>query len=256
MILCVDIGNTNIVIGLFENETSKVSNKWRIHTDANLTSDEYGIKIAQMMSFANLKIEDISGVIISSVVPQLDSMLAIMVEKYFKKSAIFVGPGLKSGIKIKLDNPKQLGADLLVGAVAAVNKYDTPVIVIDMGTATTLTAVNDKKELLGVVIMPGIKTAYSGLFQKASKLEHVKVAAPSSVIGRDTVTSIQSGMVFGMASMIDGMIRKIKKESGEAKVVITGGEARYILPLLEEKVIFDDDLLLDGLRYLYYKNQI
>ena len=147
-----------------------------------------------------------------------------------------------------------MGADILVGAVGAVNKYQAPVITIDMGTAITICYVNSNKELLGGIILPGIKTSFNALFKKASKLEEVGIEKPKSVVGRDTVSSIQSGMVYGMASTIDGLIRKVKEENGDAKVIITGGESRFILNVLEENVIYDENLLLDGLKVMYYKN--
>lgn len=255
MILCTDIGNTNIVLGLFESKDSILPiQKWRLHTNTNLTADEYSVKIMQLLEYAKINSTEIEGIIVSSVVPQLDLVFSNVFQKLFNKKVFFVGPGLKSGIKIKLDNPKQLGADLLVGAVAAVNKYGAPVIVIDIGTAATISYINANKEFLGGVIMPGIKTAYSGLFANTAKLESVKAAKPEKVIGKDTITSIQSGMVFGYASMMDGMIKKIKAEQGDAQVVMTGGETRHILDILEEKVIYDDDLLLEGLKTLYTKN--
>lgn len=253
MLICVDIGNTNIVLGVFENE--KIKHSFRLQTDIYQTVDEYGIKILQMFNSFEIKKNDIEGVIIASVVPQLDMVFIKLFEKYFNKESIFVGPGIKSGINIRLDNPKQLGADILVGAVGAIEKYSSPTIVIDMGTAITFCYVNSNKELLGGIIIPGIKTSFNALFKKTSKLEEVGIEKPKSVVGRDTISSLQSGMVYGMASTIDGLIRKIKKENGEANVVITGGEARFIINVLEEKVIYDENLLLDGLRLLYYKNK-
>ena len=252
MLICIDIGNTNIVFGLYKD--NELFESFRFQTDIYQTVDEYSIKLMQTLAALNVKKEDIKGVIAASVVPQLDKTIERAFEKYFSKKVIFVGPGIKSGINIKLDNPKQLGADILVGAVGAVNKYSSPAIVIDMGTAITFCYVNDKKELLGGIILPGIKTSFNALFKKASKLEEVGIETPKSVVGRDTVSSIQSGMVYGMASTIDGLIRKLKKENGEAKVVITGGEARFILNVLEEEVIYDDNLLLDGLKVLFKKN--
>lgn len=252
MLICIDIGNTNIVFGLYED--NKLVESFRFQTDIYQTIDEYSIKLMQTLNALNVKKEDIEGVIAASVVPQFDKTIERAFEKYFDKKVIFVGPGIKSGINIKLDNPKQLGADILVGAVGAINKYNAPAIVIDMGTAITFCYVNDRKELLGGIILPGIKTSFNALFKKASKLEEVGIETPKNVVGRDTVSSIQSGMVYGMASTIDGLVRKLKKENGDAKVVITGGEARFILNVLEEEVIYDDNLLLDGLKVLYEKN--
>lgn len=257
MLVCVDIGNTNIVLGIFDNDKNENSLKesFRLRTDIYQTADEYGIKILQIFNSFGIKKEDIDGVIVASVVPQLDIVFDRLFKKYFDKCAIFVGPGIKSGINIKLDNPKQLGADILVGAVGAIEKYLAPVIVIDMGTAITFCYVNQNKELLGGIIIPGIKTSFNALFKKTSKLEEVGIEKPKSVVGRDTISSLQSGMVYGYSSTIDGLIRKVKLENGEAKVIITGGEARFILNCLEEEVIYDENLLLDGLRLLYYKNK-
>ena len=203
----------------------------------------------------DMNYQDVKGVIIASVVPALDSIYERMVKKYFKLDPIFVGPGIKTGIHIKTDNPKQLGADILVGAVASLQKYGTPSIIIDMGTAITLFYLDKNKELLGGIITPGVRTSYLGLFSKTSRLEEVKMDSPPSVIGKDTITCIQSGMVYGTASMIDGLIRKIKKEIGHnSKVVLTGGESSIIKNFLEEEVIYDENLILDGLRFIYYKN--
>ena len=180
MLFCIDIGNTNIVIGIYQNE--KLIESFRLQTDIYQTIDEYGIKISQVISTLNIKKEDVEGIIVASVVPQLDKTIERAFEKYLGKKAIFVGPGIKSGINIKLDNPKQLGADILVGAVGAVNKYQAPVITIDMGTAITICYVNSNKELLGGIILPGIKTSFNALFKKASKLEEVGIEKPKNVI--------------------------------------------------------------------------
>lgn len=253
MLLCVDIGNTSIVLGLYKDDS--LIESFRIQTNIYQTADEYGIKILSILDKLNFKKEKIDGIMISSVVPQLDTTFKLLSKKYFNLDSKFVGPGIKSGINIRIDNPKELGADLLVGAVGAVNKYGAPVIVVDMGTATTLFYINDKCEFLGGMILPGIKTSFNALFQKASKLEEVAISTPKNVICKDTVGCLQSGMTYGMASMIDGAIRKMKEEAGNSKVIITGGEARYINSVLEEEVIYDENLLLDGLKILYNKNK-
>ncbi|MDD3171375.1 MAG: type III pantothenate kinase [Bacilli bacterium] len=252
MLLCIDIGNTNIVFGIYDQE--KLLDSFRIETNYQKTVDEYGIRFLEMIKFKEIDKSDITGVIIASVVPQLDGVFEKMILKYIKIAPIFVNSGIKTGINVKLDNPKQLGADILVGAVAATKKYGAPVIVIDMGTAITFAYVTSKKELLGGIIIPGIKTSYSSLIQKASRLEEANIGIPKNIIGRDTVSAIQSGMIYGTSSLIDGIIRKIKKEKGDCQVIITGGEARYVLDFLEEKVINEDDLILDGLNYIYNKN--
>ncbi len=252
MIICIDIGNTNIVLGIYKND--ELLESFRLQTNIYQTVDEYGVKLRQLIDATNFKSENIEGIIISSVVPQIDRIIEKAFDKYFNKKVMFVGPGVKNGINIRLENPKQLGADILVGAVAAVNKYQCPVIVIDMGTAISICYVNSKKELLGGVILPGIKTSYNALFQRASKLEEVGIERPKNVVGNDTITSLQSGMTYGMASCIDGLVKKIQKEQGESQVVITGGEARFVLDSLESKVIYDENLLLEGLKIIYQKN--
>lgn len=255
MLLCVDIGNTNLVIGLFENDKLVIS--FSLESNLNQTKDEYGVKILDMINYNNLDKSKITGVIISSVVPTLDVTFEKMFLKYFGIKPLFVGPGIKTGIRINTDNPKQVGADIIIGAVAAVAKYGAPVIIIDMGTAITLFYVDEKKELLGGIIAPGIKISYDSLFKKTSKLEEVKFHEPINVIGRDTVGCIQSAMLYGTASMIDGLIKKMKKEINrdDIKVVLTGGEARYIRHLLEEETIYYENLLLDGLLLTYNKNK-
>ncbi len=253
MLLCVDIGNTSIVLGLYDEK--KLVQSFRLQTNIYQTSDEYAIKILSILDNNKINRNDIDGIMISSVVPQLDSVFSALCKKYFEIDAKFVVPGIRSGINIRIDNPKELGADLLVGAVGAVNKYGAPIIVIDMGTAITLVYVNKDKELLGGAILPGLKTSFNALFQKASKLEEVGIARPNKVIGRDTISSIQSGMTYGLASMLDGIIKKMKEEQGEASVVLTGGEARFIITSMEEEAIYDENLLLDGLRILYNKNK-
>ncbi|MDD3107230.1 MAG: type III pantothenate kinase [Bacilli bacterium] len=254
MLLCIDIGNTNIVLGVFSQD--KLVHSFRIQANLMQTSDEYGTKIIEILQFLGVDYHEIAGVIISSVVPGLDGTFEKMTDRYFNTKPLFVGPGTKSGIKIKIDNPKQLGADILVGAVATYHKYETPAIIIDMGTAITFAYLSQEKEILGGVIVPGIKTAFSGLVSKTSKLEEVRMDAPLKVIGKDTIASIQSGMIFGTASLIDGMIQKIKKEMhiDHVTTILTGGEAKVIKEYLQEPVIYDDNLLLEGLRLLYHKN--
>ena len=253
MLLCIDIGNTSIVLGLYNDDD--LIQSFRLQTNVYQTSDEYAIKILSVLNNLNFQKEKIDGIIISSVVPQLDPVFKLLSNKYFNINPKFVGPGIKSGINIRIDNPKELGADLLVGAVGATNKYSSPVIIIDMGTAITMVYVNNKNELLGGMILPGIKTAYNALVQKASRLEEAAISTPKNVVEKDTVSCLQSGMTHGFSSLIDGVVRKIKKEYGDCKVVLTGGEARFIINNLDEEVIYDENLLLDRLKILYYKNK-
>ena len=246
MHICIDIGNSNIVLGIFDNENKKVYD-FRLSTKRYATIDELAMTLINLLKYKDIKESDIEGVIISSVVPELDEPLKEVFNKFFNLEPIFVGPGIKSGINIKLDNPKQLGADLLVGAVGATVKYKEPVLVIDIGTAMTITFVNKNKEFIGGAIMPGIHTAFSSLTNKASKLEDVSMEDISSPIGHNTKDCIQSGMIYGWSSMIDGMIDKYHQELGDFSVVVTGGEAKYLVKHLHNKVIYDENLLLDGL---------
>jgi len=254
MLLCIDIGNTNVFLGVYEG--NKLVAEFSMTSSGQQTADEVVIKLMDVFNLYKLDPEEIEGVIIASVVPRLDSVFEKAIRKFFRITPLFVGPGVKSGIHIKTDNPKQLGADILAGAVAAYHKYGAPAIIIDMGTAITLFYVSENKELLGGVITPGIRIAYSGLFSKAAKLEEVRAEAPASVIGKDTATCIQSGMVFGTAALVDGLIRRMKAEVGtNPAVVLTGGEAVIVKDHLEEEFIYDRHLVMDGLRLIYHKNE-
>lgn len=252
MLICIDIGNTNIVVGIVSED--RLIDSFRMETKVLRTEDEYGIRILENLKYMNVNISDIKGVIIASVVPEVDSTFEKTFIKYFHLQPLFVGPGVKTGIKVKIDNPKQLGADLLVGAVAACHKYGCPVMVVDMGTATTITVVNEQKELLGGIIYPGVVTAYNSLVKATSLLEAAKVGVPKSVVGRDTMTSIQSGMIFGTAGAINGLTQRVQEEFGAMKIIVTGGISRHLLPYLEN-VIYDEYLLIDGLNIIYKKNE-
>lgn len=253
MLICVDIGNTHIVLGFYQKD--QLLKSFRLKTDANTTEDEYGVKLLDILDFLNVSSQDIDAAIISSVVPALDSLIERAMIQYLKTTPVFVGPGLKTGIAIKIDDPRQLGADLLVGAVAAIHKYGAPVIIVDMGTATTLSVVNDKNEFLGGIILPGVLSSFESLVKSTSKLESVRFEEPKNFIGKNTMNSLQSGMIYGQSAMIDGLIRKIKQEVGPAQVVLTGGISRRIVSFLEEKVIYDSDLILEGLYLLYKMNK-
>ena len=255
MHICMDIGNTNIVIGIFEDD--KIVNRFRFSTNTLMTADEYGIKLMQLFNFNNINKDLIDGVIVSSVVPELDFIIKTMIKKYLGLEPIIVGPGVKTGIHIKLDNPKQLGADLLVGAVGVVEKYGANSLIIDIGTALTIVYVNEKKEFMGGAIMPGIRTAFSTLALKTSKLEDVGLEDVKEILGKDTKSCLQSGMVFGWASLVEGMIKRYLDLYGKMNVVMTGGEARFIINHIDPElnIIYDDDLLLDGLNIIYQKNK-
>lgn len=252
MLVCLDVGNTHIVIGVYSGEKLYT---YRVATNPNCTVDELGIKLHDILSF-NHKDNSNYEFIVSSVVPKIDNTIKEMCKKYFKNDALFVKQGIKSGIKIKLDNPKELGADILVGCVASVNIYGSNVVVIDIGTAMTMVYINEKKELIGGTIFPGMHTAFSGLISKAAKLEEVGFEKVDNVIGNSTKSCLQSGMIYGYVSLIEGLIQKYKEILGDFKVVLTGGEAKLLKDYFVDKsYIFDDELLIKGLKILYEKNK-
>jgi len=252
MIICVDVGNTNICLGVFEED--KLLKMFRFATNYNETSDELIVKVKSLFEINSIDYKKVEGAIIGSVVPRMDSILEKMFIDYFNIKPLFVGQGIKSGINIKIDNPKELGADLLVGAVGAVKKYGAPCLVIDMGTAITFVYINDKKEFQGGVICAGIKTSFSSLFANTSKLESTKISKPQSIIGKNTTNCVQNGMVYGTCGMIEGIVQRMREECGEFKTVLTGGEASLIQDYLREEVIIDNNLLFDGLLEIYKKN--
>ncbi|MDD2258308.1 MAG: type III pantothenate kinase [Bacilli bacterium] len=252
MILAIDIGNSNIVVGVYND---KLKSKYRMQTLLNETADGYGIRIYNLLKHDGYQSTDFEGIIIASVVPVLDYTFTRLCLKYFHQEPMFVMPGTKSGIKIKIDNPKQLGADLLVAAVAGAEKYSLPLIIIDMGTAITISVIDKEKSFVGGVIYPGLSTSFNSLTKNTAKLEEVRIEKINTLIGKDTVSSIQSGMLYGTAAMLDGMINKIKKSYPEAVVILTGGHSRILKEYMEEKVTLDNDLVLDGLRIVYKKNK-
>lgn len=253
MILLFDIGNTNIVLGIVENE--QIVKTFRFTTDTNLTEDDYYQKIHTAMN--HLKIENnVEGAIISSVVPGLDYVFSRLVNKFFNINPKFIGPGLKSGLFIKLENPKQMGADLLCDGVGAYAKYGGPVIIVDMGTATKVIVVNEKKEFLGGAICAGLKGSLDSLITSTSKLSRTSLIVPSKAINNETSLCIQSGIVIGHIAMIDGMIDKFKKELNvdNINVVLTGGYSSIVKDHLNTKVIHNENILLEGLYEIYKKN--
>lgn len=253
MLLCLDIGNTHIVMGITDN--NQIKGIYRYATNVTITEDEYAIKFLETIKGSGYNPQIVEGVIISSVVPGLDKVMRGAFEKYFHLKPIFVGQGIKSGLNIKIENPKQLGADLLVGAVAGYNKYPENLIVVDLGTATKFVVVTKKGEILGGAIAPGIQSSLNSLFSSAAKLSQVNLEIPKNVIGRDTTTCIQSGSLYGAASMIEGMVQRIKKELDDAKVVLTGGLAEVIKDILNLEYVYEPNLLIDGLIILYNKNK-
>lgn len=254
MILAIDIGNSHIVLGLFEGE--EITGQARISTETKKTADEYGILISSILKLRKEARSRVKGVIISSVVPPLTSVFSEMIRNYFDIEALIVGPGLKTGLSIGYDDPRQVGADRVVNAVAAERLYGTPCIIIDFGTAVTCCAVDGKNRYLGGAIFPGIKTAYDALAEKAAKLPRIGLAEPTQVIGRSTEASMISGAVYGYAGMVDELVRRFRGELGtDAKVIATGGMIEFIAPFSKTIDIIDNDLTLKGLLMLYMMNQ-
>ncbi|HHV50418.1 MAG TPA: type III pantothenate kinase [Clostridiales bacterium] len=254
MLLALDMGNTNIKIGVFKNE--KVIMESRLATNYNKMEDQYAVEILDILKLYGLDNKGFEGAIISSVVPPLTNTISRAVQKVTGVTPLIVGPGIKTGIDIRIDNPAQLGADLLVGAVAAVAQYGAPCIIWDLGTATTVSVVDSNGHFRGGAIMAGVGVSIDSLVSRASQLPRISLEAPKFVVGTNTVTSMQSGAVYGTASMIDGMCDRIEDELGcKATVVITGGLGSEIAPFCRRKVIYDDNLLLTGLYMIYNKNK-
>ncbi len=253
MIIAIDVGNTNIVYGGIENK--KIAFMTRLNTDKKKTEDEYAVIFKTLMEINGLRTEDFSGSIISSVVPQLNEILKKAVKKLIGYEPIIVGPGIKTGLNIKIDNPATLGSDIVVGCVAAVAAYPKPLIVIDMGTATTIVVVDKSSVYRGGVIIPGVMVAMESLTKNAALLQSISFDAPSKTIGTNTADCMRSGIVYGNAAMIDGMIDRMSMEiDGTPTIIATGGLAQKIIPNCRHKIILDDELLLKGLEIIYNKN--
>ena len=253
MILAIDIGNTNIVIGCFEGESIVFTE--RLSTKHTATELEYAISFKNVLEIYGIKTNEIDGGIISSVVPSLTNIIKGAIGKLTPNKILSVGPGLKTGLNIKMDNPAAVGADLVVGAVAAINEYELPMIFFDMGTATTISAIDKDKNYIGTVIIPGIEVSLNSLVGGTSQLPKISLEAPEKVLATNTVDSMKSGILYSTASYIDGMIDRIAEEMGEIKTVVaTGGLASSVIPLCKKNVILDDELLLKGLMIIYNKN--
>ena len=254
MILGIDVGNTNVVLGLLED--GKILQTVRMRTESNATSAEHAIKISDLLHFMSVKPEEIEGSIISSVVPPATESIAEALWKLTGKKTLVVGPGMKTGLNVRIDDPGTLGADLAVGAVAAIAFYSTPAIVIDMGTATTITVIDGKNAFRGGAILPGVKLSFHALVSGTSLLPDIYIEKPEKCIGTNTVDCMRSGAVLGTASMIDGMIDRMEQELDEqCTLVATGGLASAVIPCCNHNIVCDDDLLLKGLWVLYQKNR-
>lgn len=250
MLLALDVGNTNVTIGIFEG--SKLTFNWRLRTIHEQTADEWGILLRNLLSLSGLKTEQISGIIVASVVPVLDSTLSQMARRYFELDAMFVGPETITGVPVLYDNPKEVGADRVVNAVAALQKYGGPCVVVDLGTAITFDAVSAKGEYLGGVICAGIGISLGGLVAKTARLPMVDFRKPEKLIGSNTVGSIQAGLYYGTLGVIDGILERLIETLGAStKAIATGGQAHLIMSGSRFLKILDEDLTLEGLRMIW-----
>ncbi len=254
MILVIDIGNTNIVLGVYKEQ--KLVHHWRISTDKSRTMDEYAVIVRSFFNLSKFSFNDIHGAIISSVVPPVTPILEMMVEKYFSVTPLSVGPGIKTGLSIAYDNPREIGADRIVNAIAGFNKYGGPLVIVDFGTATTFCAISQKGEYLGGAIAPGIGISTEALFQRASKLPRVEIVKPKSIIGKNTVNGMQAGIYYGFCGQVDRIVELMQEElGGQAKIVATGGLAELIAGDSKKIEVIDPFLTLEGLIIIYEKNR-
>ncbi|WP_410772322.1 type III pantothenate kinase [Fontibacillus sp. BL9] len=254
MFLVVDVGNTNIVLGVYRGR--ELLHHFRIGTNRQSTVDEYGVLIYNLFQMSKIDVEEIEGVIISSVVPPLMHVLEELCEKYLYHKPLIVGPGIKTGLNLRYENPREVGADRIVNAVAAIEQYGGPLVVVDFGTATTFDCVDAQGNYLGGAIVPGIGISTEALYQRASKLPRIELEKPKKVIGRNTVHAMQAGIIFGYAGQVDGIVGRIRREMNtELKVVATGGLAELIASEASSIQEVNPWLTLEGLRLIYERNQ-
>jgi type III pantothenate kinase len=254
LLLVIDVGNSNIVLGSYDDE--RLVKAWRISTDKQKTADEYGILFHNLLMLAGIGFADITDIIISSVVPPLTGVLENLSSRYFGLKPIVVGPGIKTGMPIHYDNPKEVGADRIVNAVAAYEKFKSPLIIVDFGTATTFDYVNGKGEYCGGAIAPGLMISMEALFQKASKLPRVELIKPPGIIAKNTVNSMQAGIFYGYVGLVEEIVGRMKRECKEnPKVIATGGLAGLVAPEAKSIEAVEEYLTLEGLRILYQRNR-
>ena len=253
MLLCIDIGNTNMKFGLFEGDRLRAH--WRVATDRAKLSDEYAMLLLNLFASERLQTDDVTGCVISSVVPPLTPAFAEVARRYLKQEPIIVGPGVKTGLSVHTDNPAEVGADLIVSAVAARQMYGAPVIVIGFGTATTFAAVSAQGDFVGVAIAPGVGTGAEALFRFAAQLPQVELVKPPHAIGKNTIHSMRSGLIFGFAGLVEGLVQRMRAElGGQARVIATGGLAELIAAETDVIEVVEPDLTLIGLRLIYQMN--
>ncbi|MDN7247556.1 type III pantothenate kinase [Planococcus shenhongbingii] len=254
MILVMDVGNTNIILGIYGQD--RLLYHWRLETDRHKTEDEFGMQVKALLNDADLSFSSINGIIMSSVVPPIMYVLEQMCQKYFHVKPLIVGPGVKTGLNIKYENPREVGADRIVNAVAAIHEYGAPLIIVDFGTATTYCYIDEHRQYMGGAIAPGINISTEALYTRASKLPRIEIARPSSVVGKNTVSAMQSGIVYGYVGQAEGIVSRMKAQSRQKPTVIaTGGMAALIAN--ESSVIdkVDPFLTLKGLYLIYKRNQ-
>ena len=253
MLLAIDIGNTNITLGAFDEANLQFTA--RLATDTRKTADQYAVEIKNLLSLYSLQTEEIEDSIIASVVPAVGKSISRAVSKLCNIVPLMLGPGVKTGLNIKIDDPSQLGADLVAGAVGALDVYNAPCVVIDMGTASTISVLDRNGAFVGGVIAAGVRLTLKALTENTAQLSSIPIEAPKSVIGSNTAECMQSGLVYGAAAMIDGLLLRIEKELGEKPTVVaTGGLSKEIICHCSSNIIYNENLLLDGLRVIYEKN--
>lgn len=253
LILVLDVGNTNTVLGVYSQDTLK--HHWRIETSRNKTEDEFGMLIKNLFEHENISFQEIEGIIISSVVPPIMFALERMCSKYFDIKPLVVGPGIKTGLNIKYENPREVGADRIVNAVAGIQDYGSPLIIVDFGTATTYCYIDEHKQYMGGAIAPGINISTEALYSRAAKLPRIEITRPDHIIGKNTVSAMQSGILYGYVGQVEGIVKRMKEQSKEVpRVIATGGLATLIAKESDCIDIVDPFLTLRGLQLIYKRN--
>ncbi|ASS94531.1 type III pantothenate kinase [Peribacillus simplex] len=254
MIFVLDVGNTNTVLGVYDEDILKYH--WRIETNRHKTEDEYGMVIKSLLQHEGLSFDQFDGIIISSVVPPIMFALERMCKKYFGIKPLIVGPGIKTGLNIKYENPREVGADRIVNAVAGIQEYGSPLIIVDFGTATTYCYINEDKQYMGGAIAPGINISTEALYSKAAKLPRIEISRPEGIIGKNTVSAMQAGILYGYVGQVEGIVNRIKAQSNlEPTVIATGGLATLIANESTVIDVVEPFLTLKGLQLIYKRNR-